>query len=72
MATNLVNKAFSHLVTIADSIIPFVQILFITDKDLFTYKTTMSRYTIDCFLGIMIDIGALKRSIIGYSQFLAL
>ena len=67
MAANLVNKAFSHLVITVNSIIPFVQTPFITNEDPFTYKTTTSRYTADRFLGIMIDIGALKCSIVGYS-----
>ena len=31
----------------------------------------MSYYTTDRFLGIIIDIGALKRSMAGYGQFLA-
>ena len=65
MATNLVNKAFSHSVTTIDSIIPFI-----TNKDPFTYNTTMSRYTVDRFLGIIIDTEASKHSIAGDSQFL--
>ena len=40
MATDLVNKAFSHSVTTADSIIPLV-----TDKDLFTYNITVTVLT---------------------------
>ena len=65
MATDLANKAFSHSVTTADSIIPLI-----TNKDPFIYNITISRYTVDCFLGIIIDIGASKRSIVRYSQFL--
>jgi hypothetical protein len=62
MATDLANKAFSHSVITIDSIIPLV-----TDEDLFTYNMIMSCYTADCFLGIIIDIKASKRSTVGYS-----
>jgi hypothetical protein len=65
MAANLVNKAFSHLVITVDSTAPFV-----IDKDLFIYNITISCYTVDRFLGIIIDIGASKYSIIGHGQFL--
>jgi hypothetical protein len=43
-----------------------------TNQDPFTYNATIfiSRYTVDNFIGIIIDIEAFKRSIIGYSQFL--
>jgi hypothetical protein len=66
MAINLVNRAFSHSVTIIDSIIPFI-----TNEDPFTYNITIFYYTTDCFLGIIINIKASKRFIVGYSQFLA-
>ena len=66
MAADLANKAFSHSVTTADS-----TTLFITDEDPFTYNTTMSCYTADCFLGIMIDTRASKCFTTGYGQFLA-
>ena len=65
MAINLANKAFSHLIITIDSIIPFV-----TDKDLFIYNITTSCYTVDRFLGIIINIKASKRSTAEYSQFL--
>ena len=44
-----------------------------TNQDPFTYNITIptSRYTVDKFIGIIIDIRASKQSIIGYSQFLA-
>ena len=71
MATDLANKAFSHLVTALDSAIPFIQTPLITDKDPFTYNITTSCYTVDRFLGIIIDIRASKHSTAGYSQFLA-
>ena len=68
IAATLANKAFSHLVTTTDNIVPLI-----TDQDPFTYNITIStsRYTIDNFIGIMIDTGVSKQSIAGYSQFLA-
>jgi len=68
IAATLANKAFSYLVTTIDNIVPLI-----INQDPFTYNTTisMSRYTADKFIGIIIDIGASKRSIVGYGQFLA-
>jgi hypothetical protein len=68
MAVTLADKAFSHLVITIDNIVPPM-----TDQDPFTYNATTftSRYTADKFIGIMIDTEASKRSIAGYSQFLA-
>ena len=64
MAVILANKAFSHLVTTIDNIVPFI-----TDQDPFTYNTTIfiSRYTVDNFIGIIINIKAFKQSIVKYS-----
>jgi len=57
MAATLADKAFSYLVTTIDNIVPLM-----TDQDPFTYNTTisMSRYTVDKFIGIIINIGASK------------
>jgi len=68
MAATLADKAFSHLVTTIDNIVPLI-----TDQDPFTYNVTIStsRYTVDKFIGIIINIGVSKRSIVGYGQFLA-
>ena len=68
MAATLVNKAFSHLITTIDNIVPLI-----TNQDPFTYNTTIfiSYYTADNFIGIIINIGVSKQSIVGYSQFLA-
>jgi len=68
IATTLANKAFGHSVTTIDNIVPLI-----TDQNPFTYNTTMStsRYTVDKFIGIIINIGASKQSIAGYGQFLA-
>ena len=67
IAAILTNKAFSHLVTIIDNIVPLI-----TDQDPFIYNITISTscYTVDKFIGIIINIRASKQSIIGYSQFL--
>jgi hypothetical protein len=62
MAINLVNKAFGHLVTAVDGVVPLI-----TNKDPFIYNMTTSYYTTDRFLGIIVDIRASKRSIVGYS-----
>jgi len=68
IAATLANKAFGHLVTTIDNTVPLI-----TDQDPFTYNITIStsRYTADKFIGIIIDTGVSKRSIVGYSQFLA-
>ena len=67
MAATLANKAFSYLVITIDNIVPFM-----TDQDSFTYNTiiSMSRYTADKFISIIIDIGVSKQFTAGYGQFL--
>ena len=67
IAITLANKAFSYLITTIDNIVPLI-----TDQDPFIYNITIftSRYTADNFIGIIINIGASKQSIVGYSQFL--
>jgi len=45
------------------------------ETDLFAYSTaitTAPQYILTVFIGIMIDIGALRKSMAGYSQFQAL
>ena len=68
IAATLANKTFSYLVITIDNTAPLM-----TEQDPFIYNATitMSCYTIDNFIGIMIDIGAFKQSTVGYSQFLA-
>jgi len=42
------------------------------ETDPFAYNTAItiaSRYTLTVFMGIIIDIGALRKSMAGYSQF---
>jgi len=67
MAATLADKAFGYLVITIDNIVPLI-----TDQDPFTYNTTTStsRYTVDKFIGIIINIEASKQSTVGYSQFL--
>ena len=57
IAAILANKAFSHSVIIIDNIV-----LFITNQDPFIYNVTIftSCYTVDKFIGIIIDIKASK------------
>jgi len=67
IALELANRAYSHAVTIINTIID----VFTTNMDLFAYNITL-RYTSTKFMGVIIDIRASKRSIVGYSWFLAL
>jgi len=64
ISVELANKACAYLLTIT-STEPT------TETDLFNYNTTTaaSRYTSTVFMGIIIDTGALKKSIAGYKQF---
>jgi len=63
IAVILANKAFNHLVTTIDNTVPLM-----TDQDPFTYNatTSMSRYTTNNFIGIIIDTRISKQSIAGY------
>ena len=76
IAATLSNKAFSHSVITIDNIVPFITdqdpfiynitidniVPFITDQDPFIYNITIfiSHYTVDNFIGIIIDIKASK------------
>ena len=53
IAATLANKAFSHLITTIDNIVPLI-----TDQDPFIYNAIIfiSRYTVDNFIGIIINI----------------
>jgi hypothetical protein len=67
----LANKACIHLLiaselTIKSTIEPY------TETNLFAYNTATaiaSQYTLTVFIGIIIDIGASRKSTAGYSQF---
>ena len=63
MAAILANKAFSHLVITIDNIVPLI-----TDQDPFIYNTTISisYYTADKFIGIIINTETFKWSTVGY------
>jgi hypothetical protein len=71
ISVKLANKAYIHLfiaseLTTKSTMEPYIE------TDLFTYNTATaiaSRYTLTVFMGIMIDTGALYKSIAGYSQF---
>jgi hypothetical protein len=68
ISIELVDKAFNHLLTIAD-VITIVAL----SNNLFTYSTNIkSRYTLTIFIGIIVDIGALIKSIASYRQYQAL
>ena len=67
IALELANRAYSHVVTTINTIID----AFTTNIDPFIYNIT-SRYTSIKFIGVIIDIRASKRSIVGYGQFLVL
>jgi len=62
IASELANRAYSHVVTTINTIID----VFLTNIDPFTYNTT-SHYTSTKFMGVMINTRAFKRSIVGYN-----
>ena len=67
IALELANRAYSHVVITINTTID----VFLTNIDPFAYNITL-RYTSIKFIGVIIDIRASKRSIVGYSQFLIL
>jgi len=72
--TVLADRSFIHLITPENWPIstPVGPVIDVTDReqDLFAY-ITIERYTPKEFYGVMIDIGASKKSTIGYGQYLA-
>ena len=64
----LANKAFSHSLTLED----MTNLTLATNPFIYTLNTSSSRYTMDVFLGIVVDTGASKKSTAGYGQFRAL
>ena len=71
ISIELANKAYIHLLTASELTIKSAMEPY-TKTDLFAYNTataTASRYTLMAFIGIIINIGALYKSIAGYSQF---
>jgi hypothetical protein len=67
----LANKAFGHSLTLEEPTLATNSTL-ATDPFMYTLNTSNSRYTLDVFLGIVVDIGASKKSTAGYGQFRAL
>ena len=63
--TDLADWSFTYVITGTN-----LTAYYNNDLDLFAY-ITISWYTSNEFYGIMIDIGALKRLIAGYGQYLA-
>ena len=63
--TVLANKAFSHLLTLKD----ITKFILTTDPFIYILNIFSSWYTLDVFLGIIVDTGASRKSITGYSQF---
>ena len=63
--TALANKAFSYLLILKNITKPTLT----TNPFIYTLNTSSSRYTLDIFLGIIVNIGASRKSIAGYSQF---
>ena len=64
MSAILANKAFNHSLTLEDTTNPTLA----TNPFIYTLNTSSSRYTLDVFLGIVVDIGASKKSIASYGQ----
>ena len=61
----LANKAFSHLLILKDITKPILT----TDPFIYILNTFSSRYTLDVFLGIIVNTRASRKSIASYSQF---
>ena len=65
ISTVLANKAFSYLLILED----ITKFILITDPFIYTLNIFSSWYTLDIFLGIIVDIGVSRKSIVGYGQF---
>src|ERR1700720_2095948 len=70
ITTVLANRSFIHLITPKNhsASTPIIDVIDYK-QDLFAYITT-ERYTPKEFYGVIINIGASKKSIIGYGQYL--
>jgi hypothetical protein len=74
MSVVLANKAFSHSLTLEEPTLATNPTLatdptLATNPFIYTLNTSSSQYTLDVFLGIVVDIGVSKKSTVGYSQF---
>ena len=63
ISTALVNKAFSYLLILED----ITKLILTTDPFIYKLNIFNSQYTLDMFLGIIINIGASRKSITSYS-----
>ena len=63
ISTVLANKAFSYLLILEDITKPILT----TDPFIYTLNTLNSRYTLNVFLGIIVDIKISRKSIASYS-----
>ena len=71
ISIKLANKAYTHLLIVLELIIKSTTEPYI-ETDPFTYNiatTTASRYILIVFMEIMIDMGALYKSIANYGEF---
>ena len=59
----MANKAFSYSLILEDITKPILT----TNPFIYILNTSSSRYTLDIFLGIIVNIGASRKSIAGYS-----
>ena len=59
----LANKAFSYLLILED----ITKLILTTNPFIYTLNTPSSRYILDIFLGIVVDIKASRKSIASYS-----
>ena len=68
MSVVLANKAFSHSLTLEDMTkpTPATNPTLATNPFIDTLNTSSSRYTLDVFLGIVVDTGVSKKSTAGY------
>ena len=65
ISTVLANKAFSHLLILEDMTKPILT----TNPFIYILNISSSWYTLNVFLGIIINTGASRKSIAGYGQF---
>ena len=61
--TILANKAFSYLLILED----ITKFILTTNPFIYILNTFSSEYTLDIFLGIIINIGVSRKSITNYS-----
>ena len=63
--TILANKVFSHLLILKDITKPILT----SNPFIYILNTSSFQYTLNIFLGIIVNTGASRKSIAGYSQF---